>query len=269
MSPWDGKTPHKQDTIFVYYDGGRGDQLMFCRYMTFLKDKFKKVIWAVYPELQSFFQENYPDFEVCRINDNYKYNFSIDVMELHYYMGMDFNNIPYSKGYLKANDEKINKYRKYFEFDEDKLKVGLFWQGNTNVFPYRSMKLDELSNIFDLENCKFYSFQKGAGIEQLNSYRNIPDLGSTFEDYSDTAGAIKNLDILITVDTSILHLAGALGVKTFLMLPYASEWRWFDCQKQTPWYDSVTIFKQKKLFDWSFPVAELYENLKNNIKTNK
>ena len=265
-NPWDG-SEHKDSTLVIYFDGGRGDLLMFCRYINFIKDKFKNIIFAVFDELVEFFQFNFPDIQVCSINAPYLYDYSVNIMELHYVLGINFDNIPFSEGYLRADEYKVSEYnQKYFQ--NDKLKVGLFWQGNLKVFPYRSTSLKELQPLLNVENCQFYSCQKGSGIEQLEEFKNadIIDLGSTFNDYSDTAAAIKNLDILITIDSSILHMAGALGVKTFLLLPHASEWRWFDDIELTPWYDSVKLFRQEKLYDWSVPVLKVLEELESMTK---
>lgn len=261
QNPWDGEE-HLDSTLLIYYDGGRGDQLMFCRYIPFIQQKFKKVIFVVYEELKEFFKFNYPDLDVKTVNEPYFYDYSVNLMELHYFLKMDFENIPFSQGYLKVDEKKVEEYKEKF-FITDKLKVGLFWQGNLKVFPYRSMKLDEMSPLFNIENCQFYSCQKGAGVEQLEKYPQIVNLGDTFNDFSDTASALKNLDLLITIDSSILHLAGALGVKTFLLLPHASEWRWFADEQTTPWYDSVKIFKQEKLYDWDKPVQLVFNNLLN------
>jgi ADP-heptose:LPS heptosyltransferase len=240
---------------------------MFSRYINFTKDKFKEITFAVYDELVEFFQFNFPEIKVCSINTPYTYDYSVDIMELHYVLGIDFEHIPFASGYFKANEEKILEYKEKY-FNHQKLKVGLFWQGNLKVFPYRSTTLEELSPLLTTENCQFYSCQKGAGIEQLEDFKdaNIIDLGSTFDNYSDTAAALTNLDILITIDSSILHMAGALGVKTFLLLPHASEWRWFDDTQTTPWYDSVKLFKQERLYDWSVPVRNIIDELKSITK---
>lgn len=263
QNPWDGQE-HKDSTLIIYFDGGRGDLLMFSRYINFIKDKFKKIIFATFDEMIDFFQYNFQDIEVCSINYPYTYDYSVNIMELHYVLGINFDNIPFSEHYLKANEQKVLEYKQKY-FQNNKVKVGLFWQGNLNVFPYRSMKLSEMSPLLNIENCQFYSCQKGAGIEQLEEFKNanIIDLGSTFNNYSDTAAAIKNLDVLITIDSSILHMAGALGVKTLLLLPYASEWRWFDDKIKTPWYNSVSLFRQEKLYDWSIPVEEVCKELTN------
>ena len=140
----------------------------------------------------------------------------------------------------------------------------MFWQGNPKVFANRSIKLKELSKLFELEQheCKFYSFEKDDSENQIEDFENLTDMGITFKNFDDTAAALKNLDLLITIDSSIAHLAGALGIKTFLMLPYSSEWRWFSDTKTTPWYDSVSIFKQEKPYDWANVVNEIYEEIK-------
>lgn len=262
-NPWDG-SEHKDSTLLVYFDGGRGDLLMFCRYLNFVKDKFKKIIFATFDEMVDFFKLNFPDLQVCSINSPFSYDYSVNIMELHYVLGIDFENIPYSNGYLKADEKKVIEYKEKY-FQNDKLKIGLFWQGNLKVFPYRSMTLKEMSPLFNINNAQFYSCQKGAGIEQLEDFNNVNiiDLGSTFNNYSDTAAALKNLDFLITIDSSILHMAGALAVKTILLLPHASEWRWFDDTITTPWYDSVKLFKQAKLYDWSIPINNVLKELNN------
>ena len=83
------------------------------------------------------------------------------------------------------------------------------------------------------------------------------NLAKDFKSFEDTAEAVNAMDLIITVDTSVAHLAGALGKKTFLLLPYASDWRWFDDNKTTPWYDSVEIFKQTDSISWEKPIEEI------------
>ena len=86
-------------------------------------------------------------------------------------------------------------------------------------------------------------------------------MSSYIKDYTDTAIFLKNIDILVTIDTSIAHLAGAMGIKTFLLLPYDSEWRWFTDEEKTPWYDSIKIFKQKEPNNWK----DVIQRVKNEI----
>ena len=88
------------------------------------------------------------------------------------------------------------------------------------------------------------------------------NLGKDFKSFADTAKALMAMDVLVTVDTSVAHLAGALGIKTYLLLPYASDWRWFRDTKTTPWYDSVEIFKQIDHISWKEPIDKIVEKLK-------
>ena len=88
------------------------------------------------------------------------------------------------------------------------------------------------------------------------------NLAKDFKNFEDTAKAMKNMDIVITVDTSVAHLAGALGVKTFLLLPYSSDWRWFSDTQKTPWYNSIEIFKQNDPISWETPIEEILCKLK-------
>ena len=136
-------------------------------------------------------------------------------------------------------------------------KIGLFWQGNKRVFKNRSIPFDEIKKLLS-EPYKFYSFQ----IDNSEKHDNLINLSDYINDYSDTASLLKQIDLLITIDSSIAHMAGALGVKTFLLLPYTPEWRWYNDDKKTRWYDSITIFKQTKIGNW----ASVIERVKNAIK---
>ena len=115
-------------------------------------------------------------------------------MNLPYVLNMDFDNIPFLNKYLMADVNKISEFRKKY-FNNDELKIGLYWEGNLNVHINRSMKLDELHSLFDLEKCQFYSCQIGNKKNELNEYKNIIDLGVEIKNYSDTAAILKNLDL--------------------------------------------------------------------------
>ena len=254
---WDG-TQHKDKTLLVYYDSGFGDQIMFCRYLNIVKEHFKQVKMFTHASLFNLFKNNFIDIEVVLNNDG-NYDYSDNIMYLNYHLGMDFDNIPYSKGYLKAkkSDDK--------RFDTNKKKIGLFWQGNYDGYKNRAIALKELAPLLDTENAQFYGFVKEDKLNQIKEYPQIVDIGTDLKDFADTASKLMNLDLFITIDTAAANLAGALGVKTFLLLPYASEWRWFNDVKTTPWYDSVTIVKQKTHWDWAPVVENIYEELKKSV----
>ena len=131
---------------------------------------------------------------------------------------------------------------------------------------HRNLNISLFEQILELKGFDFYSLQVNPSMNTYKRYSNLTDLGSGFVDFDDTAGAISNLDLVITVDTSVAHLAGALGVKTFLILPYCSDWRWFDNAKKTEWYESVIIFKQQNPKDWHDVIEKIVSELLKTVK---
>ena len=256
---WDGK-PYNDATALVYCGGGFGDYIMFSRYLPMLKNYFKEIILQVPKELKKLVNMNFPDFKTSSDKEEVVYNKSICMVDLPYLLNMNIDNIPDIK-YIHDKDKAAGYKEKYF--NTDKQKIGIFFRGNQNVFKNRSIPLKEMSPLFSLDKYKFYSFQKNDEENQLEQFRQeLADLGATFDDFSDTASALVNLDLLITIDSGIAHLAGALGVRTFLMLPYANEWRWFDDAKTTPWYKSIELFRQKEEGNWHSIINEIYNKLK-------
>ena len=186
---------------------------------------------------------------------------------LIYYLNKGFKNIPYSAGYLIPDDKKIEEYKTKY-FNTDKFKVGICWESGSSAIRdqiHRTLNVELFENIINMPDTKIYSFQVKPSLENYKKYPNLIDLGATFEDFDDTAAALKNLDVLVTVDTSVAHLAGALGVKTFMILPYCPDWRWFDNDKTTEWYDSITIFKQKINEDWDTVFERIVKQLSQSI----
>jgi Flp pilus assembly protein TadD len=216
----------------------------------------------------------------------------------------NLENIPFrQKRYLKANPERVEWYReRYFtdtlrqaQGDNDVvvsmsnhdraadlslvtrhsslIKIGIFWQGNPTLKPdrNRSMPLHHFYPICRLPNVKVYSLQKGYGIEQLNDPPEdiqIVNLGETFNNFSDTAAAIENFDIVITIDTAVAHLSGALGKKTWILLPSHAEWRWHLDMDYSPWYEDVRLFRHKEpgKKDWDEMMERVVRQVEAEIK---
>lgn len=255
-NPWDGKK-HPDKTLLIHFDGGHGDQLMFCRYLRYLEGWFKEIKLLVYPGLLDLFKFNFPDLTVMLPEQDFTpYDYSVNIMELHYNLGMDFEHIPAFESYLCAPEERISFFKERY-FDTDRRKIGLFWQGNPKVFKNRAIPLKKLEPLFGHDDIEFYSLEKGDSLNQIEDFPKIVNLEPELNSFSDTAGALMNLDLLITIDTGIAHLAGALGVKTYLLLPYSSEWRWFSDTEKTPWYPNFTLFKQEKEGDWEEVVKRI------------
>lgn len=254
---WDG-AEHKDKTLLVYYDSGFGDQIMFCRYLNLVKDKFKEVKFFCSHELGRLFTKNFPDIKIIhQVKDDYDY--SDNVMYLNYHLGLDFEHIPFSDGYLNAEISKDEC------FNTPNKKIGLFWQGNYDGYSNRAIKLKELAPLLTLENCTFYGFTKDDKDNQIAEFPQIINTGKDLKDFYDTATKLKALDLFITIDTAAANLAGALGVKTLFLLPKVNEWRWFSDTKTTPWYSSFTIYKQKEDRNWQPVIEEILQDLKKSF----
>ena len=276
--PWDG-TPHPDKKLLLHCDQGLGDSIMYMRYLPYLAEKFKKVNVATPPELIDLFKRSFPlekyqdkaiSFEFHRKPCIVEHDYYMVSLYAPYYLNMDFSQIPLSEGYLVPDEEKVKYYREKF-FLTDKLKVGLCWKSTSNnerIAILRNMDLENLKGIFEIPDIQFYSFQKDRN-EQLASYPQIIKLHREFNTFDDTLAAAKNLDLLLTIDTSVLHVAAGGGVKTILMLPYGAEWRWFQDTEKTPWYDSVEIYRQTKYKDWTDVADRVSATLKNMAENHK
>ena len=226
-----------------------------------LKEKAKSLTLQTDNEILTLLKNNFPDINIIpksqKIDD---YDVVIPIMDVPYALNMDLYNIPFSNGYLNADEQLINKFSKLDIFKSEKKKIGLFYKGNRKIFKNRSINFNEFVDLLKSDNCVFYSFQIDDNLKESD---NVINLKKYIKDYNDTAALLKTIDLLITIDSSIVHAAGALGVKTLLLLPKTAEWRWFNDEYTTPWYESVKIYKQKISKDWSEPINRLKKELVN------
>lgn len=253
-------------TLLVYADQGLGDCIMYSRYLPFLKKKFDKVVVCIRKPLLDIVKRSFSDIDFIEGGmEEVSHDSSMFLTYAPYFLNLDFDNIPASEGYLKVDEAKVMEYKEKY-FTTNKLKVGLCWKAGDMAMRAainRTINIDYFKPLLELNNVEFYSFQKDDIFNAIEKYPQIIDLSSTFETFDDTAAALKNLDLLISVDTSTLHLAGALGVKSKLLIPYCSDWRWFDNTEKTEWYDSVDVIKQEERQDWYKEVDILTDYVKN------
>lgn len=261
-NPWDGKD-YPENTLLYYCDQGFGDNIQFIRYIPFLKPKFKEIKILTREECLDLFKRNYEDDTVkiySNLNDLGEYNFYTLSSDIPYYLKMDFDNIPFSSGYLKP-DETKKEYFKTKYFNTDKPKIGLCWKaGGEGVRSAinRTINIDYFKKLLELKNVQFYSFQLDDIFDGVEKYPQMVDLKQELNSFDDTASALSNLDLFISADTACVHVAGAIGVKSYLLIPYCSDWRWFDNTEKTEWYDSVNILKQQDRQDWFIEADKIY-----------
>jgi len=283
LKPKWGGSSLENKVILVYGEQGYGDTIQFVRYLPLLHDLgAKKVLFVPRKGLEQLLRDNDLKAEILDSSANVEtldYDTNIHLLSLPGIFKTNLENIPFrQKRYLKANPEKVKWYKeKFFNFplptSHFLLKIGIFWQGSS-ALPLdrtRSMPLHHFHSLCRLPNVRIYSLQKGYGIEQLNDLPEdieIVNLGETFNDFSDTAAAIENLDLIITVDTAIGHLAGALGKKTWILLRSYAEWRWHLDMDYSPWYEDVRLFRHKELGkkDWEEMMERVIEQVKVEVK---
>ncbi len=143
-----------------------------------------------------------------------------------------------------------------------RFRVGIAWQGNPRYRRdrLRSFRLAQLEPLAALSGVRLFSIQKGPGVDQISELGGrfeVLDLGSRFGDLMETAAVMRNLDLVIASDSSVAHLAGALGVPIWVAIPYAADWRWFDEREQSAWYPAMRLFRQKTWGAWD----EVFERM--------
>lgn len=266
---WDGKT-YKNEVLHVYCDQGIGDNIMFSRYFPALESKFNEIKITTYPTLLKIFKRSFKQYKKLKFYQRSsrlpKSDKSAIMSNLPYTLKME-TEFPFSEGYMIADENLTKEFKETF-FNTEKLKVGICWEaGAAGIREQlnRTLHISIFEDILKLKNIQYYSLQHKPTLEDYKNYQNIIDLGTRFKDFDETAAAIKNLDVVITVDTSVAHIAGALGIKTFLLLPYCTDWRWFDDTKTTPWYNSVTLFKQSEFVFWDKEIADIKHELKKML----
>jgi hypothetical protein len=182
-----------------------------------------------------------------------EFDFYVSLMNLPAIFETTLETVPADVPYIHADSAKVELWRD--RFAETAFKVGIAWAGNPTYGndQRRSCALEHFGELAKIEGVKLYGLQKGAGSEQAKGSAGaviVENLGEEFEDFTDTAGAIENLDLIISVDTAVLHLAGAMGKPVWALLPFAPDWRWILNRQDSPWYPTMRLFRQTKQDQW-------------------
>ena len=256
---WNGQNIENKRILIIAEDG-LGNTLQFSRYLETLSQLNCKIIFKCQEELHHLFEDLAFIEELISLENDYDdYDYWAPLQNLIYLLTPDLNsNCPYPT-VLKINDNKLMEWETLIAVN-DNVKVGLNWQGskaNPRVAS-NSITLDRFKNIVNNKSATFVSLQKGSAVNEIEefnlgesiiNYDLLMDTGS--KKFLDTAAIIKYLDLVITTDTSIAHLAGTLGTQTWLLLPKVSDWRWLNSNDETVWYDNFRIYRQKIQGDWS------------------
>ena len=263
---WDGKTSLQSKRILIHAEQGFGDTIQFCRYAFNIISIGGTPILEVPPTLVSLLETLSPRCQVFPTGSiTPKYDFHCPIMSLPLCFKTNLSNIPCPEPYLSADPKKVKLWKEKLEYTKKQKKIGIIWSGNPDHLndANRSIELKQFLDFLP-ENLTYYSLQKDVQKQDrkiLSTAKNIRHFSDSLNDFSDTAAYASNLDLIITVDTGLAHLCGALGIKTWIVLPLNADWRWFRCRDDTPWYQSVSLFRQIVFGKWEDPFQNLREQL--------
>jgi tetratricopeptide (TPR) repeat protein len=250
---WKGprEQPLRGRRIAIYSEQGFGDVIQFIRYAALLQQDGATVFGVVHAELASLIEGSMPGVLCLNPQRHFEADVHVALMDLPMHYATTLETIPAAVPYLKAPDDKVAQWRERLAPWSGKFKVGLAWTGSPRQVNNlnRAMPLRELVAMADLPDVQCFSLQKSdAGeLAQLTDARaKIVDLTGEWRDFSDSAAMLQNLDLVISVDSAIAHLAGALAVPVWVMLAPNADWRWLLERGDSPWYPTMRLFRRAR-----------------------
>lgn len=260
---WQGTESLAGKTILLHAEQGFGDTLQFCRYIPLVAERGAHVVVEVQPQLRSLLTGmNGAHTVVARGEPLPAFDIHCPMLSLPLAFGTTLQTIPARIPYLQAPDAAVAVWQQRLG-RRTKPRVGVVWSGSGSVQnDQRSLPFEDFARACDAD-VEFFGLQKDVrpadqtALQQYPHIRNL-DLG----DFGDTAAVIAQLDVVLTVDTAVAHLAGALGKPVWILLPFAPTWRWLLSRDDSPWYPTARLFRQPEPGNWSAPLSRVREALR-------
>lgn len=256
--------------LLLYCVGGFGDTIQFIRYLPWIvSHQGGQIVLCCFPQLKRLFQQ-LPGVDLLVTNDQ-----NLPEFDLHcHFPGLSVSlapsleEIPAPIPYLHADPALVARWSEKLRGESARLKVGIVWGGSRNneIDSHRSIPLSSLKPLADVAGVKLFSLQKGPYAEELKqSPFPIVDWTAELTDFADTAALIANLDLVITIETAVAHLAGAMGKRVWVLLADPPDWRWMLDRADSPWYPTMRLFRQKRTGNWDDPVREIVAALSDSF----
>jgi tetratricopeptide (TPR) repeat protein len=270
---WRGDIDIRGRHIYIWEEQGLGDKIQMMRYANLLADREAIVTLEMPENLFEISQTLSEKVHIVRSNEiPERLDLHCPYMSLPLAFGTTLETIPRFDYYLKPPQKAVNKWKSLI-ISDNKMRVGLVWSGakrHANDHN-RTMSLEHFEPCFGLKNIVYYSLQKEYRDKDralIKEYKNIlHDHSIELENFSDTAALIAQLDLVISVDTSVAHLAGAIGKPVWLLLPHNPDFRWLLDRCDTPWYPTMKLFRQSTPNNWKMLISCVKNNLE--IKLNE
>jgi len=270
---WDGAPLPDADTLLLIADQGYGDVIQFSRYIPWAVKRCSSIAIACSRELHPAITQLHASAKIFdRWDDKPEFAAWLPLSGLPRLAATRLDTIPASVPYLRADPAKTAEWAERLATlsPEGYRRIGLVWAGrptHTND-DNRSTALSTFAPLATLPETTLVSLQKGATQSQIGTYWGrapLINLGPEIRDYGDTMAVVESLDLVVTVDTSVAHLAGAMGKPVWIMLPYSPDWRWLLGRTDSPWYPTARLLRQSASRDWQPVMAAIAEELSRGL----
>lgn len=249
---WDGRQLNGE-AILVHSEQAFGDTLQFCRFIPIVSARGGEVILEAPAELLPLLSgADGVRSVVAKGAELPVSHYQVPLLSLPGKLGVTAANLPATVPYIRVPSDR-KEYWQARLADDNSFRIGIVWAGRKQPDPRRSCRLKDFAPLADLQGVTFYSLQVGDGSEEAAdppTGMRLVDATSHIRDFADTAALIGELDLVISIDTAVAHLAGAMGKPTFVMVPETPDWRWMLGRSDSPWYPSVRIFRQARPLEW-------------------
>jgi hypothetical protein len=268
---WNGQ-PISGKRLFVYPEQGFGDTIQFSRYVPILSERGITPVFVGPPELLDLLGTLPGNFELRPLNGRVNYDLHCSLLSLPRLLNTRLETVPASVPYLRADPARVSQWKSRLQgVGRHGMKIGIAWAGDAR-HPNdraRSCRLLDFAPLSAVE-ADFFSLQKGPAAGQTPPDGLVVyDLMDEVRTFADGAAFISNLDLVIAVDTAIVHLAGALAKSCWVLLPHAADWRWLHQRTDSPWYPTLRLFRQSKIGDWPGVFGEVVAALNGTSRKNK
>ncbi|UCE47415.1 MAG: tetratricopeptide repeat protein, partial [Phycisphaerales bacterium] len=262
---WDGSS-FTGKRLLVHCEQGLGDSIQFMRYLPMVKARGGTVIFEAWKPLHGILHDYEGVDELLELSftekTDAKFDLHISLMDLPAVFETTLKTIPAEVPYVHPDPEKVKIWRN--RLGDDGFKVGMVWAGSPRHGNdhNRSCSLDMFAQLANIDGVRSYSLQKGPAAAQTKGFQ-IESLSNDLHDFSDTAAVMENLDLVISVDTAAAHLAGAMARPTWILLPFAPDWRWMLNRTNSPWYPTARLFRQQKWGDWDSVLGRVAKEVRS------
>lgn len=264
---WSGRESLQDKSILLFSEQGYGDSIQFLRYVPLVAARARRVLLKVQPGLVALAAGLAPNCQVLKPGEPAtEFDYQCPLLSLPLAFGTTSDRVPCDVPYIRADDPRVRAFRQRLDTQAGAaLHVGVAWSGNAHHRNdrNRSMPLGMLHSLAALD-CRFVSLQPEVRESDKDAFTSWPQLlrwGEESRDFVDTAALICALDLVITVDTSVAHLAGALGRQVWILLPHCPDWRWMLEREDSPWYPTARLYRQSSAGDWPSVLARVRADL--------